>query len=558
MINVPLFNSKEELTEFVEKNSKKTTVSIDNRDWFFTVAITNGKQRILLTKSSIQNLVIEEDLFTWYQKGYITVRNKSHHLERSTMPDKLLGKLGLSDVYKIRGDGRDLIYINISPKLDYFQSIIAKISGMDTKPDPDIYNLSNDYAIYETKTSFTEEEGEEYLTLYFWDLRYQLLTERNCHYSTGLVKSKEDKEMAKEIRMLNNKDRSIKSGKAIRAFIEEHLEDQKPKFDDENWDDGGTEIFYSSPAQYKGANDLDWLMNMHVSSDSADNDFSILKYDTYIDKWTLIPISKYFEKATKKDAAGEYQLDKFHISWHVGKPNIFMSLLGAKKKTPSLKLEDFNSKVKSKKSLLPIANKVGRKNINTGESTELETDSWNFSDLAGIDNQNLLTTYAVHSYNMGTHEFNIDVYKNELQTVVEKFQKDFIEKNFLGDPPTTSLAVTPNKKTRHVMNNMYELSNDEKIRQGKGRNVIYKNLIFLNNACSLTIKGETHRRCGRFFSLDRKERYFSNDYDEKILGQYFVVNVKHIFDGESYTNEVLGVKPYRFAEPEIELEKIIK
>ena len=102
------------------------------------------------------------------------------------------------------------------------------------------------------------------------------------------------------------------------------------------------------------------------------------------------------------------------------------------------------------------------------------------------------------------------------------------------------------------------LDNDEKIRQASGRNILYKNLIFLNHACSLNVKGDTHRRTGRFFSLDRKDTYFENELDEKMLGQYFTVNVKHIFEQDKYRNEMVGVKPYRTAAPSIEPKKIIK
>jgi hypothetical protein len=31
-----------------------------------------------------------------------------------------------------------------------------------------------------------------------------------------------------------------------------------------------------------------------------------------------------------------------------------------------------------------------------------------------------------------------------------------------------------------------------------------------------------------------------------------------VFDGETYKNEVIGVKPYRYAEPAFELKKIIE
>ena len=64
--------------------------------------------------------------------------------------------------------------------------------------------------------------------------------------------------------------------------------------------------------------------------------------------------------------------------------------------------------------------------------------------------------------------------------------------------PAPSFAITPGKKNRKVMNNLFTLSDDEKNRAIKGRNQLYKNLIFLNNACTIKCKGETHRRSGRF------------------------------------------------------------
>lgn len=61
---------------------------------------------------------------------------------------------------------------------------------------------------------------------------------------------------------------------------------------------------------------------------------------------------------------------------------------------------------------------------------------------------------------------------------------------------------------------------------------------------------------GRFFSLDRTDNYFDNEFDQKILGQYFVVNVKHVITNETYKTEMLGVKPYRFTKREIEKKEV--
>lgn len=557
MINIPLFGSDKELNQFVDDYAKKNSITIDNRDYFFAVAIDNGKERKLFTKSGIEDLVIEDDLFEWYTKGYIRLRNDEDDMERGLGPDKILSMLRLSKTYKMRGDGRDILSVNITPNLQTLKSWVARVSGIEKRPDEDIYKFSNDFAVYDVKTEY--EGRQQFKVLYFWDVRYQLLLERNIHFSTGLVKKKKEKQFEKKIRVVNNKDREIPTGEAIQAFLEQALEDQKPEFEDELWDKGGVKVFYSSPAQYKGLNDLDYLMSNHVSDDEGDNDFSILKYDTYIKKWTLMSISKYFDKALDGEGAGDYQFDKFQISQHSG-PLGFLGPLASfltTNKAPNLKLKDLNSKVKSIKVPLPKIGQTFRKNMPAGESMELEPDQWKFEDLAGIDNQTLLTTYAVHSYNVSNHEFNIDIFDNEIRTVSEKFQENYLDGKFIGDPdPVLNFQLTKGKKEQKVLNNLFTLDQDEKARAIKGRNQLFKNLIFLNNAVSLNVKGDTHRRTGRFFSLDRKDPYFPNEFDDKILGQYFIVNVKHVISKETYKNELLGVKPYRYKSPAFEDDKV--
>lgn len=557
MINIPLFGSNKELNQFVDDYAKKNSITIDNRDYFFAVAIDNGKERKLFTKSGIEDLVVEDDLFEWYTKGYIRLRNDEDDMERGLGPDKILSMLRLSKTYKMRGDGRDILSINITPNLQTLRSWVARVSGIESRPDEDIFKFSNDFAVYDVKTEYNGKQ--QFKVLYFWDLRYQLLLERNIHFSTALVKKEQESQFEKKIRVVNNKDREVFTGDAIKEFLKHSLEDQKPEFEDDLWDKGGAKVFYSSPAQYKGLNDLDYLLDSHVSDDEGDNDFCILKYDTFIKKWTLISISKYFDKALQGEEAGDYQYDKFQISQHAG-PLGFLGPLASfltSNKAPNLKLGDLNSKVKSIKVPIPKIGQTQRKNMVPGESMELEPDSWKFEDLAGLDNQNLLTTYAVHSYNCMTHEFNVDVFNNEIRTVSEKFQENLLNGNFIGDPePVLNFQLTKGKKNQKVYNNLFTLDQEEKTRAIKGRNQLFKNLIFLNNAVSLNVKGDTHRRTGRFFSLDRKDPYFPNEFDDKILGQYFIVNVKHIISKETYSNEMLGVKPYRFKSPDFEQDKV--
>ena len=79
------------------------------------------------------------------------------------------------------------------------------------------------------------------------------------------------------------------------------------------------------------------------------------------------------------------------------------------------------------------------------------------------------------------------------------------------------------------------------------RNAVMNKALFAGSAINFNIKGSTNRRAGRFISIDRNNPYSENDFDSKILGQYFITNVTHTITGEGYENNILGVKPYYFS-----------
>jgi len=68
----------------------------------------------------------------------------------------------------------------------------------------------------------------------------------------------------------------------------------------------------------------------------------------------------------------------------------------------------------------------------------------------------------------------------------------------------------------------------------------------LNNALTFRVKGATYREAGRFISIDRNNSLPDAVFDNKMLGIYLIVNVKHIFNGGDYFNDILCVKTYNF------------
>jgi hypothetical protein len=58
------------------------------------------------------------------------------------------------------------------------------------------------------------------------------------------------------------------------------------------------------------------------------------------------------------------------------------------------------------------------------------------------------------------------------------------------------------------------------------------------------VPGTTLRKCNRFIGLDRLVGAVDADFDEKFLGQWYLLKVEHIFTQNEYTNNITAVKPF--------------
>ena len=58
--------------------------------------------------------------------------------------------------------------------------------------------------------------------------------------------------------------------------------------------------------------------------------------------------------------------------------------------------------------------------------------------------------------------------------------------------------------------------------------------------------GSTNREPGRFIAIDRTEGVEDGDFQNKFFGQWFVINVKHIFESEFYYNDITAIKIHSF------------
>jgi hypothetical protein len=110
------------------------------------------------------------------------------------------------------------------------------------------------------------------------------------------------------------------------------------------------------------------------------------------------------------------------------------------------------------------------------------------------------------------------------------------------------VVLNSSKTTNLSYENVYSLySEDEFIKKSSGINKLLKNLLLTNIGVELTLKGQMFRKAGNFLTLDRSENYVENNFDDKLLGIYFIVEVKHIFNEDNtYNNKIFAVKTYNF------------
>jgi pyrimidine operon attenuation protein/uracil phosphoribosyltransferase len=67
-----------------------------------------------------------------------------------------------------------------------------------------------------------------------------------------------------------------------------------------------------------------------------------------------------------------------------------------------------------------------------------------------------------------------------------------------------------------------------------------------NNIISFRLPGYTARQAGRFIGIDRDGAMVASRLDDKLLGIYFILEVKHIFSDAEYYTDLHCIKTYNF------------
>lgn len=499
---------------------------IDSQKYFFKATLFNPDGDVIdLTKNVILEMDLKDDIFEPWMSGTVILDNTEDALERFVTTsseiefnqDKKRYK-----GYKIRGDGRDLLRINIVPlngsNQDYNQqdddlNAVTSISY--------VFCLSD-----ETPIDYNGKSAKKY-TIIDYDL--QIMKERKSFFSTANLIGDTNKTA-----QLSNKDREIETGKCLKEIIKTTLNDSNSIYTetesgDNNtitpfFEDGVSKIFYSSPAENSAYDDILYILQRHVSS-STKNDFSFLKKENYTGEYTLESAYDIFEQAynAQSKRAGSKFLENFTITGASREAN---EPINQEQKKPDGALE-FGEK----------SDVIQFGFFNT--STDIRSEK--------------IKSQIVHSYDFLNKQFNLDINEGNIIRAKAQFSENYVgNQKGKDNTPHPNFIINGIQRNNLSYNNVFsEYGDNPTVRKSYGINRLLKNALITNMGVEIIIKGQLFRSSGNFFSLDRAGDYVENTFDNKLLGTYFIIDVQHIFIKDTeYYNKIIGLKTYHFANPE--------
>ena len=475
--------------------------------------------------SSLVSLIIEEDSRDWYVKGNIVLKNDGNIIERSINEFEVQNNLK----YKFRNDGRDLLLINIFPVNDDNTGLIAAESAPST-----YLQLNYVFCVYDIEDipdpDLTEKKS---IKLYFWELEYQYFLETNLNWTTNQVFSATNVPFSQ----LTDTDRKVKTGDALKSLIKTTIEDRgvyKTTFS-KDWDSGISKIFYSSPPGNYAIDDLNYLFNRHVGTntkDSKQGDVPILYRDRVTKEWGLTTISKLFSQAIDPSAnkIGPRYIEDFYF-YNSDNP------------------DSSDNESKNVKILSRLPTEAGS-SASAIYSIYNSIAKYQYVQTAALDNAYVFVNTPCYSNNILAKQFNLDFEDNTMQNIKKYIQENYIQ-NFKSkgnnrSDPVPQLTLNQSKDTSKSLKVVYSFGSTKAERYPEARNSILRSALFLNSCITFSVPGLSYRRPSVFVGIDRAQNSVDDSYDDNLLGEWFIHRVVHRFDQGMYTNDITAVKMHSF------------
>ena len=474
-----------------------------------------------LTPSSIKALSIEDNIDHPYHSGFIILDNRQDNIESSYnstidqsspeyyMPNTPVNP-NVQDTFMFNGDSRDILTVQILPKL---------IEGQTNTSDENVlkyFLLKFDFAIYNTEEIDDGSMDGKLKKLYFWELDYEILRTKNSYFSTSnYINTKKE-----NIQDLSNTERRISTGAALSAALLEGLsKDDGFKTTIGSFDPGSTPIFFSAPGDFKCIDTINYILDRHVSDAGSNYSPGLLQLERYPKVYTLRSFKDIFQNAVQNTGqefiAGTEYLETYKIAGYSD----------------------------NKSDRLPVFNVEFAPTYAPFFQAEGNLDVYSFDSVAGIYTQTEINSKIVHYYNYTDKEFEIESNRNSIDAF-DKIAKEHYVYPFSPQGSKTFQLGNNRLTNKNTSNAFAAVEQDQNQRLSLGLAKNLKNYVYLNNFTTFRVQGATHRQAGKFIGITRENNKQPTLFDNKFLGIYFILSVKHIFQDAKYINELVCVKTY--------------
>jgi hypothetical protein len=272
--------------------------------------------------------------------------------------------------------------------------------------------------------------------------------------------------------------------------------------DEDNWESGDFVITYRPPLTFRYMDLLFYLLRHFYAKDDEIHTKGFISQDHKNKKFQLKLLSKIFKENS------DNIMEVFSFSDLTNSSNTFNPNNPPPDDTD---ISFFNNGLK-----------------NFAYSTPLY--SWN---------NDYFLNNIVHAYDpiLGKHDMAI----LRLSDLKEKWSKNFVDVFSSVGGKTNPFLVTnkiSNTKYKHYRS-PYDINNTVKMVEAESYNI----LTFYNLQCMFSNLGGSYRNAGKFLDLVKTGDTIQKN-DEKILGRWFVTEIRHLFLGDGYTNEFSCCKTY--------------
>jgi len=292
---------------------------------------------------------------------------------------------------------------------------------------------------------------------------------------------------------------SGKIGDILKNIFKDLLGDEF--VDENNWESGDFDITYSPNVSWRYIDFINEMLHYFYAKDGDIHVKAFIIYDNINKKFQFPLISKLFEN------------NKKHV-------------------TEAFSIGDLTNKFETENENNPPPD------AETGEYIG-GSRNFSYSTPAHDINNNFFVSKIIHGYDPILGEMLIK--KIDLKEARDKWKKKFVDvfKSVGGKPkPFVVVNNTTSKKFKH-----YRLPYNFKDNIGIVESELNMGLIFYNLQSYFSNIGDSSRQAGKFIDIYKPKKQKLKS-DEKLLGRWFLTEIRHVFFGDLYTNQFFCTKTY--------------